>query len=107
MQTMEVNPPRAAAAVPVAMVSLADCPGSRRWTCKSIKPGTNQFSLCVEAFDAGLRLLRRLAADHRDFPIEQQHVSDGIEGVGGVNYTRASNQKRTHRRGSLLTRCEA
>ena len=30
MQTTEVNPPRAAEAAPVAMVSLADCPGSRK-----------------------------------------------------------------------------
>ena len=39
MQTTEVNPPRAAAAVPVAIVSFAVCPGSRKWTCKSISPG--------------------------------------------------------------------
>src|SRR5436190_2671605 len=39
MQTTVVNPPRAAAFVPVAMVSLADWPGSRRCTCRSIKPG--------------------------------------------------------------------
>ena len=30
MQTTEVNPPRAAAAVPVAMFSLAVWPGSRK-----------------------------------------------------------------------------
>ena len=39
MQTTEVKPPRAAEAVPVAMVSLADCPGSRKCACKSINPG--------------------------------------------------------------------
>src|SRR5262245_45225267 len=34
-----VNPPAAAAASPVAMVSLYSKPGSRRWTCMSRKPG--------------------------------------------------------------------
>src|SRR5712692_438285 len=34
-----VNPPAAAAASPVAMVSLYSKPGSRRWTCISRKPG--------------------------------------------------------------------
>ena len=34
-----VNPPRAAARVPVSIVSEDSPPGSRRWQCKSIKPG--------------------------------------------------------------------
>src|ERR1700676_763951 len=34
-----VNPPRAAARVPVSMVSDDSPPGSRRWQCKSINPG--------------------------------------------------------------------
>ena len=40
MHTTLVNPPRAAQRVPVSMVSLSLRPGSRRWTCRSIKPGT-------------------------------------------------------------------
>ena len=39
MAQTEVNPPAAAAAVPVTMVSLCDWPGSRRCTCRSMKPG--------------------------------------------------------------------
>src|ERR1700719_1105655 len=39
MQQTAVNPPRAAAFVPVSMVSEFSCPGSRRWTCMSMKPG--------------------------------------------------------------------
>ena len=39
MHTTEVKPPRAAAAVPLAMFSFAVCPGSRKCTCRSIKPG--------------------------------------------------------------------
>jgi len=43
MQTTEVKPPRAAAAVPLATFSLAVWPGSRKWTCKSIRPGETIF----------------------------------------------------------------
>src|SRR5208283_1174959 len=39
MQQTTVNPPRAAASVPVSMVSEFSCPGSRRCACMSIKPG--------------------------------------------------------------------
>src|SRR5215470_5656268 len=39
MQATAVNPPATAAAVPVATVSLCSCPGSRRCTCMSIRPG--------------------------------------------------------------------
>src|SRR5262249_61805994 len=39
MHAPAVNPPATAAAVPVATVSLCSCPGSRRWTCMSIRPG--------------------------------------------------------------------
>src|SRR5712664_2584035 len=39
MQQTAVNPPRAAARVPVSMVSEDSCPGSRRCTWTSIKPG--------------------------------------------------------------------
>src|SRR5258708_6470592 len=34
-----VNPPATAARVPVAIVSLCSCPGSRRCVCRSMKPG--------------------------------------------------------------------
>jgi hypothetical protein len=39
MQQMVVKPPAAAAAVPVAIVSLCSPPGTRRWTWTSINPG--------------------------------------------------------------------
>src|SRR6195256_2433223 len=40
-----VNPPRAAARVPVSIVSEDSPPGSRRWQCKSMKPGaTTKFA---------------------------------------------------------------
>ncbi len=43
MQHTDVKPPRAAARVPVAMVSMSSRPGSRRWTCRSTKPGQTTF----------------------------------------------------------------
>src|SRR6266568_2655437 len=39
MQQTAVNPPRAAARVPVSIVSEDSWPGSRRCACRSIKPG--------------------------------------------------------------------
>ena len=39
MVQTEVKPPAAAAAVPVAIVSLCAWPGSRKCTCRSMKPG--------------------------------------------------------------------
>ncbi len=39
MHATAVKPPATAAAAPVAIVSLCVCPGSRRWTCMSMKPG--------------------------------------------------------------------
>ena len=48
MVQTEVNPPAAAAAVPVAMVSLWACPGSRRCTCKSMKPGATMQPLALK-----------------------------------------------------------
>src|ERR1700728_460789 len=39
MQQTAVNPPRAADFAPVSMVSDISPPGSRRWQCRSMKPG--------------------------------------------------------------------
>ncbi len=38
MQATAVNPPHAAARMPVWIVSLCSWPGSRKWTCMSIHP---------------------------------------------------------------------
>src|SRR6187402_2117068 len=40
MHATAVKPPATADAVPVATVSLCSCPGSRRCTCMSMRPGT-------------------------------------------------------------------
>src|SRR5258708_7232297 len=61
MQQTAVNPPRAAARVPVSMVSEDSCPGSRRCTWRSTKPGATTRPLAsktsvfcgAEIFPAG------------------------------------------------------
>ena len=73
MAQTEVNPPAAAAAVPVAMVSLCACPGSRRCTCRSMKPGATMHPLALK-LRSGLaaKLARRGHGSHA--PVAQQHV---------------------------------
>src|SRR5882724_3158592 len=48
-----VNPPRAAARVPVSIVSEDSPPGSRRWQCKSMKPGAT-IKFAASKFSAPL-----------------------------------------------------
>ena len=43
-----VNPPRAAARLPVSIVSASSRPGSRRWTWRSTKPGRDDAAAGVE-----------------------------------------------------------
>jgi len=38
--TTVVTPPATAARAPVEIVSLPSSPGSRRWTCRSTRPGS-------------------------------------------------------------------
>ena len=56
MQQTDVNPPAAAAFVPLMMSSLYSRPGSRRWTCMSINPGTTIIPVASITFasSAGL-----------------------------------------------------
>src|SRR5437773_7728358 len=56
MQTIVVNPPAAAARAPEAIVSLWLNPGSRRWTCMSIKPGQTMRLLASISSGCDLRV---------------------------------------------------
>src|SRR6185436_1966920 len=47
---MEANPPAAAAALPDSMVSSSSRPGSRRWTCMSMKPGATTLPETSSSF---------------------------------------------------------
>ena len=96
MQTTEVNPPRAAAAVPVAMVSLAVWPGSRRCTCKSIRPGTNHLPAGFNPLRARRAPGGGAFADGGDFSVDNQQVRGGVEAVRGVNDPAAGQKQRVH-----------
>ena len=75
MQTTEVNPPRAAAAVPVAMVLLAVWPGSRRCTCKSIRPGQTTSPSASDALDVRGGLRDGPCADGGNFSVLESSTS--------------------------------
>src|SRR5579863_7368932 len=49
MQQTAVKPPRAAARVPVSIVSEDSNPGSRKWQCRSIKPGATMSPVASSA----------------------------------------------------------
>src|SRR5688500_10236191 len=59
MHATAVNPPATAAATPVATVSLCSCPGSRKCTCISMKPGhtINPFGMSTTVAPLALMLL--------------------------------------------------
>ena len=79
MQTTEVKPPRAAAAVPVAMVSLAAWPGSRKCTCKSIKPGHTTSPCTSIRSTSGSGLAALPGQRRRFFPSRSRTIADEIE----------------------------
>ena len=58
MHTTVVKPPATAASVPVAMVSASSCPGSRRWTWGSIRPGQTRQPSASMMRSAGPRARR-------------------------------------------------
>jgi len=100
MQTTEVKPPRAAAAVPVAMVSLAVWPGSRRWTCKSSSPGKPP-GRSRPGVRLGGRLAGRRPRRARRFYRLESTISNGVEMVGGVDYSPAGEEQRVSCAGSI------
>ena len=84
MQATAVKPPATADAVPVATVSLCSCPGSRRCTCMSIRPGhTTQprGTSTTVAPSAGRSRPTAAIAIAVD-----QHVEVAVEPVGRVDH---------------------
>ena len=102
------KPPRAAAAVPVAMVSLADWPGSRKWACKSIKPGQTTMPVASKRGVLAGACAARPGADRAIFPSRIKNIRHGIEAIGGIDHASAGHEQRIHRRrriyGGGLTR---
>ena len=93
MQQTAVNPPRAAARVPVSIVSDISWPGSRRWQCKSMNPGATMNPFRVE-------YLRAFAAEPATgsrptsaiSPAIQQNVHCSIRLAGGIDHAAILNQ---------------
>jgi hypothetical protein len=79
MQTTLVNPPTAAARVPLAIVSFADCPGSRRCTCRSIKPGANDKAARIDFLhlDTGRQGGGRIG----DVAIDHEQIGEFVSSV--------------------------
>ena len=77
-----VNPPLAAAAVPVAMVSLYSKPGSRRWQWRSMKPGvtTRPVASITWALSGGVMSW----STPLDSAVLDQQVSDLVDALAGV-----------------------
>src|SRR3989304_1851967 len=83
MQTTEENPPAAAAAVPERMSSFHSYPGSRRWTCMSIRPGSTHFP---PASITRPPSMSSIVLSSRE-KIEERHA-DGDTGLYLVQYDR-------------------
>src|SRR5277367_4217539 len=62
MQQTAVNPPRAAERVPVSMVSDISWPGSRRWQCRSMKPGATMRPVASNVSASGADRLAPILA---------------------------------------------
>ena len=93
MHATAVNPPATADAVPVATVSLCSCPGSRRCTCMSMKPGqmttpAGTSTICTAVGERG----RQITPDSRDPITVDQHVTDTVETSGGIDNAPALKQ---------------
>ena len=84
MHATAVNPPATAAAVPVAIVSLCSCPGSRRCTCMSISPGhtTNPLGISTTAVSASTG---EIAADPQNPVVVDQHVEHAVTAVRRID----------------------
>ena len=83
MHATAVKPPATAEATPVATVSLCSCPGSRRCTCMSMKPG-HTISPAGTIDDLGAVRLQVLA-DIRDAIAVDQHVEHAVPAIGRVD----------------------
>ena len=87
-----VKPPRAAARVPVAIVSLYSKPGSRRWQCRSMKPGHTTRP----AASTILRVLTGdMGVDPGYRPALDQQVGNPVEAPGRIDYAPAAYQDRS------------
>ena len=95
MHATDVTPPATAAAVPVAIVSSSSRPGSRRWTCMSIRPGET-----ISPVQSRVRSARaRLRADAEDRAVGEPQVGDGVEVLRRVDDPAVAKEKGAHEGG--------
>ena len=91
-----VKPPRAAARVPVSMVSEFSPPGSRRWQCRSMKPGatTSPVASSVSAHSAvvdSVAAARFRRRDASDAVAVQPHVHPRVGAAGRIDHASVLN----------------
>ena len=98
--TTMVNPPAAAAAVPVAMVSLCVCPGSRRCTWISISPGATTQPAASICNSFGSVFARPASAAGLSTAATRPSRSSTSRGpsipLRGIDHVPADNQQFTH-----------
>ena len=91
--TIAVNPPSAAARLPVSIVSASSRPGSRRCTWRSTKPGDDDAAGCVEDLVvAGVAVQRW--ADLDDAAVVDGDVGATLTGL--VEHRAATNHDAAH-----------
>ena len=90
MARMLVNPPAAAARVPVAMVSFWLPPGSRRWTCMSMRPGATMRPF---ASMTGTEESVRRGGAFRDASLDDEEIADFVPARGGIDDASPANEK--------------
>src|SRR5262245_22324371 len=94
MHATAVNPPAAAARVPLAIVSLYSWPGSRRWTWMSMNPGaTTRPPASMVSAPGGASSRGPTRATRLDQPVARH-----VHAVGGVDYATVADQE-VHRSG--------
>ena len=93
MHATDVTPPARAAAVPVAMVSSSSRPGSRRWTCMSIRPGQ---TIMPGRVDGAVGLDVRLGADAEDAVAADPEVGDLVDVLGRVDDAAVADAEGVH-----------
>ena len=89
--TTATYPPAAAARVPESRSSLCSCPGVRRCTCGSTKPGKRcRPSPSSTSAPAGLERAGR--ADLGDLAVADEHVVGRVDARAGVEHVGAADE---------------
>ena len=91
MHATAVKPPATADAVPVAIVSLCSCPGSRRCTWMSMSPGVTTHD--GRQLDDARVVGRQVAADARDPTVLDQQVERAVPAGDRIDHVHGLQQQ--------------